>query len=214
MTIDKPDTHAIHYCLSANSWCCPTGPLNGATIINTTCCNKADLTFSAADPVVYTIANIGDVVSTAITQGGATTSSAKTSAFASSSIAVTAFAQPSQSVSFASSSPAASSLAGGGGDTSNSRMGVYVGVPLGILLAIALGVIAWLLFKLKKKNAAQGTYAGQGGLPEAGGIGVGAPVQDKPGRMPPRDVHASEVETMPAEVPSGDYLRAELGTGK
>jgi hypothetical protein len=32
--------------------------------------------------------------------------------------------------------------------------------------------------------------------------------------MPPRYVHASEVETMPAEVPNGDYMRAELGTGK
>jgi hypothetical protein len=141
--------------------------------------------------------------------------------FQPSSIGVTAFATASQSVNFASSSPEASSLAGGGNNARDGRIGIYVGVPLGILLAIALGVIAWLAFKLKKKNAAQYAYARQGGLSEAGEF-ADTPVSGAGGHgkeggvngMPPRYMHASEVETMPTEVPNGDYVRAELGSEK
>jgi hypothetical protein len=164
------------------------------------------------------------VVSTVKPSGNAqSTAVAATSTFQASSIAVTAFATASSSVGFASSSPQASELAGGGNNARDGRIGIYVGVPLGILLAIALGVIAWLAFKLKKKNAAQYAYAGQGGLPETEGF-AGTPVSGAGSHMkeagmsgngmPPRYVHASEVETMPAEVPNGDYMRAELGTGK
>jgi hypothetical protein len=197
--LDGPLTHGINYCLASNSYCCPTGPLNSDTIVNTTCCSKKDLTFSAADPIVYTIAQV-NIVSTAFAsiQGIATSVAVAPSAFPSSSIAVTAFAQPSttQTTSSASPTPAPSS---------NNKIGIYVGVPLGIALAIALAVIGWLLMKLRRKNAAQYAYAGQGGLPENGAMG------DK---QPQGYVYSHEVETPVAEVPNGDYLRAELGPGK
>jgi hypothetical protein len=179
------------------------------------------LKFSAADPIVYTIANIGDVVSTSIA-GIQSSNAAATSTFQASSIPVTAFATGSTQAGVGSSTPSPGSNPAASYNT-DGRIGIYVGVPLGILLGIALGVIAWLAIKLKKKNAAQYAYAGQGGLPETqefadtpvggagrhgkeGGIGGSG--------MPPRYVHASEVETRPAEVPNGDYMRAELGTGK
>jgi hypothetical protein len=198
---DGPLTHGIHYCLASNSYCCPKGSLNSDTIVNTTCCNKQDLTFSAVDPVVYTIAQV-NIISTALAsiQGVATSVAvaAAPSTLLSYSIAVTAFAQPStiQNIPLASSTSASSS---------DNKFGIYVGVPLGIALAIALAVVGWLLMKVKRKNAAQYVYAGQGGLTKNGAM---------ENRQPSEYVNPHEVETLVAEMPDEDHLRAELGLGK
>ncbi|KAH4227188.1 hypothetical protein HBH98_187680 [Parastagonospora nodorum] len=205
--LDGPLTHGIYYCLSKDSYCCPTGPMNTNTIINTTCCNQPDLTFNAPDPVVYTIAQM-NIVSTAMVsaQGIATTASGSipTSAVPSSSSALTAFADPSSSPS-SSTIPFAPSASPASSSSSDNNIGVKVGVPLGIALAIALAVIAWLVLKLRRKNASHYAYRGHGGLPETGMAANG---------QYPTQVKAYEVESPAAEAPNGDYMRAELGTGK
>lgn len=146
---DSPDTHGIYYCLQKNSWCCPTGQINTGPTINTTCCNNTDLTFTAADPVVYTTANINFVSTmraSATPVSLQTQSSARTSG---------------SSVSF-NSQATATSASNSGTTSSNSsgpkKVAIGVGVPLGILLAIALGVIAWLVLKNKKLKQAATTH--------------------------------------------------------
>jgi hypothetical protein len=81
---------------------------------------------------------------------------------------------------------------------------VYVGVPLGILLAIALGVIAWLVLQnrnLKKRKTGH-PYHNE----------VNAVVDNK--QMGYTHSHVNELGTRPEELPNGDYLRAELESGK
>jgi hypothetical protein len=81
---------------------------------------------------------------------------------------------------------------------------VYVGVPLGILLAIALGVIAWLVLQnrnLEKRETGH-PYHNE----------VNAVVDNK--QMGYTHSHVNELGTRLEELPNGDYLRAELESGK
>jgi hypothetical protein len=199
MMIDDPATHAVFYCLQTNTWCCPTGSIDVSQIVNTTCCSRPDLVFSAPDPVIYTVAQV-DIVATATQSDVRIAATRMASAVITGG--VTQAAQSSTSLGFATS--ASSAPAQAESSSSNNKIGVYVGVPLGILLAIALGVIACLVLRnrnLKKRETGH-PYHNE----------VNAVVNNK--QMGYTHSHVNELGTRPEELPNGDYLRAELGSGK
>ncbi|KAH8722961.1 hypothetical protein GQ44DRAFT_711128 [Phaeosphaeriaceae sp. PMI808] len=179
--LDKPDSHAVFFCLQADSWCCPTGKFDSGQTLNTTCCTKPGLTFSATGPLVYTVAEV-NMVSTVVSSIQKTTSTPVSQ----SSIATTS--QPSQAPS-ATPSPNTSS-------STDQNMGVKIGVPLGIALAIAIGVIALLALRSRKSKQphekvhsqpiAYAHYSGREHVP------------------------ASELSTRPEEMPAGRDFPAEL----
>ncbi|KAF2124077.1 hypothetical protein P153DRAFT_361690 [Dothidotthia symphoricarpi CBS 119687] len=147
-----PMSHAIHYCLTSDAWCCPTGALRDiGTPLNTTCCTITDLEFTAPDPVVYTTANLAVAIST-IAGSASSSSATRVSIGTLSSSALSTGASTSQPSSSSQNSQASQTAAAGSG--SSSKTGIYVGVPLGIALLAAIGVIAWFLRKRKARAAA------------------------------------------------------------
>jgi beta-lactamase regulating signal transducer with metallopeptidase domain len=145
--------------------------------------------FSAADPIVYTVAQI-NMVSTLVSSAQIAATSAVASQSPSVSSLPTTLAQPTQS----SQSSAASS------STSDSKMGIYVGVPLGVLLAIALAAIAFLVVKNRKLKRAQGQQ-----YPSARGFAQNEKVPDY--------AHASELGTRPGELSDRTDVAVELPHG-
>jgi hypothetical protein len=84
---------------------------------------------------------------------------------------------------------------------SDNKMGIYVGVPLSIALAITLAIIAWLFVKTRKTNHGQKT---QYELP------VGVTAQHKqPGYEQTNALYA-----LLGEMLYGNYMRTELGNGR
>ena len=133
-------THAVYYCLSGNSWCCSTGAPDFSPIINTTCCSISNLEFDATSPTVYTQAAL-NFVSTI--SGASPTKTASLSTHSTSSA-------PTETSSVSTSpSPSSTSSSSSG----SSKTGIYVGVPLGIILALALGIIAWLVWRKRRRTS-------------------------------------------------------------
>lgn len=193
--VGAPDTHAILYCLQAEQYCCPIQKdIDLSSGINTTCCSSSDLVFQAADPMVYTIASL-DFVATASRRSTTTAvSSADTLTTTTQVSTTTSSTQPSQSSSTSSSPPPSSS------SSSDSKIGIYVGVPLGVVLLIALGIIAWLLVRKRKKAAAGAAYQ----YPP-----VHPPV---PWQGPEKFAHVAEAGAQghTSELPAGQEVAAEL----
>jgi hypothetical protein len=131
------DSHGVFYCLKDDKWCCPTGGFDGSQALNTTCCSRTDLSFTASDPLVFTIAAVNMVATMSVPRPSATLTGAL-----SSFIAATASPTPTHS---SQNAPASSSP-----PATNSKIDLYVALPLGILLAIALGIIFWLVKRNRK----------------------------------------------------------------
>lgn len=171
MGLDKPDTQAVYYCLEGTSWCCmPREHVTDlGTITNTTCCSISDLTFAAPSPIIFTVA-MDEAKTTAVqivsSLGVATvsTQSAATTNTAGMSGATTGTSGNGGAVSATGGSSASSATAAPSSSGSHSMIGVYVGVPLGVVLFIALGVIGWLVLRKRKSqgsDAVQPGYASQ-----------------------------------------------------
>jgi hypothetical protein len=195
--LDNLDNHAVFYCLEKDSWCCPTGgDPDGSQIVNTTCCSTTNLVFTAADPLIYTVAEV-NIVATATQSpriAGTPTPALidSISGIAGTNVQSTQISSPSSSPSSPSSISSTS--------PSNDKIGVYVGVPLGIALAIAITLIAWLVVhnrKLRMKRETGDAYSNE--------------LLADPKQIEYAHSHVTELGTGPEELSTGDYLRAELG---
>lgn len=152
---DRPDTQAVYYCLTGTEWCCmPREKVQDlGAVTNTTCCSISDLTFAAPSPIVEIIAQDANMLVSRLTvgtMGTSTTVRGVVSTGVAAQSTMVGGTAASTTGAGGSGSPTAGSSSGNAGSSSDSKMGIYVGVPLGILLAIALGVIAWLVWKRKQ----------------------------------------------------------------
>ncbi|CAO2647660.1 Nn.00g085820.m01.CDS01 [Neocucurbitaria sp. VM-36] len=184
--LGEPDTHAVFYCLQADSWCCPTGAMDLGKTINTTCCNVSDLVFQAADPIAYTIAE-EEFARTATT----TTRSLSATALSQS----TTTTADSSSIAPSSQASAGALVSATPSSSSASRTGIYAGVPIGIVGAVTLGIIAW--FVIRKPNASRADGAVQG------------LVENQGAEKHPYIVEA-DLGRRPLEMLDGQEVRAEL----
>lgn len=189
---DKPDTQAVFYCLSTDSWCClpPQGAVDLGATLNTTCCTISDLEFTAADPVVYTHAQLAFLATATPTAGTSSTVTSLSSVAVAASSTLVSTTIPSQPSPSASVSPSSS----GTSSSSNSKIGIYVGVPLGVVLAIALGVIAWLVMRRRKATRSPAV--------------PGPPVYQNTEKYPAHG--EADMDRQPSELPGGRQFPVEL----
>lgn len=175
-SIDKPDTQAVFYCQSGTSWCCMPreGVKDLTTVTNTTCCSISDLQFTAPSPSVYTFA-----------QDLAT----RTAIPADSNLATQTSNMQSTDTASPTNSQQAAQTTGNSSTTSgsNSRIGIYVGVPVGVVAFIALLAIGWLVLRKRRRTH-------KGPSPEAKQYSYSAHVDaERPSEMPNEGIAPPEL---------------------
>lgn len=131
-------------CLKPESWCCAYvgGSLRdwkSQANINTTCCTIEDLTFEAADPIVYATATNPIKLSTQ----SASTSATSTS-LSSVSMPTTATGADQSSLPTADGDLQQSSNSESAGLSTGAKVGLGVGIPLGVIGLAAIGAFFWV----------------------------------------------------------------------
>ncbi|KAJ4986950.1 hypothetical protein SVAN01_07491 [Stagonosporopsis vannaccii] len=142
----EPDrnTGLVMNCLKPESWCCAYvgGSLRdwkSQANINTTCCTIDDLTFEAADPIVYATATNPIKLSTQ----SASTSATSTS-LSSVSLPTTATQAEHSSLPTTDGNPEQSSNSDSTGLSTGAKVGLGVGIPLGVIGLAAIAAFFWL----------------------------------------------------------------------
>jgi hypothetical protein len=159
---------------------------------NTTCCTIDDLKFTAPSPLVFTIAQ-NQVLNTA-TESFSSLRISTISTAKATSTSVASSATSAQGAASASALPAGTSSS-----SFNSKIGIYVGVPLGIVLLIALAAIGWL-FMRKRRNA------------RSNNVTHGKPSYEAEMKYP--QYAEADVGTRPSELPGGREVFVELPDNK
>lgn len=131
-------------CLKPESWCCAYvgGSLQdwkSQADINTTCCGIDDLKFEAADPIVYATATNPIKLSTASTSTSSTSTLLSTI-----SLPLSATTTQTDQSSVTTTSDIAQSSSASGGMSTGAKVGLGVGIPVGVIGLAAIGAFFWL----------------------------------------------------------------------
>ncbi|OAL55167.1 hypothetical protein IQ07DRAFT_594910 [Pyrenochaeta sp. DS3sAY3a] len=198
----EPDrnTGLVMQCPGQDSWCCAIvgGSLNDwprRDDINTTCCSRDDLTFSAVKPVAYTIVGVANMVefSTESQQPLSTIPILSTTV-------QTASATPADSSDIPTISGDAQQSASSAGLSTGAKVGLGVGIPVALIGLAAITIIFWLR---RRQNAKAGDKLSGIDTTNMNGNGY-VPYQDAATKQQDSTVYRHEVPSphMAHELPA------------
>lgn len=140
------NTGLIFNCLKKESWCCAYvgGSLKDwkpASDVNTTCCAINDLTFTAEDPIVYATATVPIKLSIQSTSTEPTSTLFSTISQERTASEITSLPT---SDGDASAGDAGQQGTGESGLSTGAKVGLGVGIPVGVLGLAVLGAFFWM----------------------------------------------------------------------
>lgn len=157
------NTGLIFNCLKKESWCCAYVGEKGLkgwssrASINTTCCAIDDLTFTAEDPIAYATATapVKLSIQSLSTQPTSTHLSTISQATTATEIDISALPTAESNVPLINNTSQDKSS---GGLSKGAKIGLGVGIPLGVIALAAIGAILW---RQRRRRPAHATDASE-----------------------------------------------------